>query len=180
MEFLTKSQLRSERNSIENRLQKSVIIEAHSRNYSIVKTSVFLSHKHDDFDVLKDVMAVMEDANATLYIDWLDNNMPSHTSGQTAASLKTKIKACKKFVFIASQKAIDSKWCNWELGLGDADKFPNNIAIFVVKEDNGNWTGNEYLSIYPAIGRKYRSFEGDYQVQFPDGRIIDLNRWLDA
>ena len=40
--------------------------------------------------------------------------------------LKEKIEIADKFILLATEKAINSKWCNWELGLGDAAKYMKN------------------------------------------------------
>jgi len=108
----------------------------------------------------------------------MDVDMPKQTNGETATRLKKKIVDCKKFILLATEGAIQSKWCNWELGLGDAAKYIKNIALLVVKDDNKNWPGNEYLQIYPAIGKRYSFSTNYYDVQFPDGSTIELEKWL--
>lgn len=38
---------------------------------------------------------------------------------------------------MATNGAVESKWCNWELGYGDAQKFDtDNIALFPIKPEN--------------------------------------------
>lgn len=49
--------------------------------------------------------------------------MPARTCGRTAENIKEKIKKYDKFILVATEGAIASKWCNWELGFGDAQKF---------------------------------------------------------
>jgi hypothetical protein len=106
--------------------------------------------------------------------------MPKQTSGVTADKLKKKIKENKKFILLATEKAIASKWCNWELGFGDAHKYINHIALLVIKDDNTNWTGSEYLQIYPVIGKKYSWSDDYYEVEFPDKKTVDLKTWLNS
>lgn len=89
--------------------------------------------------------------NVNVYVDWLDDDMPTNTSGKTASRIKSKIKENKEFIFLATEGAINSKWCNWELGIGDTHKYINHIALLPVKEDHKGYTGNEYLQIYPTI-----------------------------
>lgn len=65
---------------------------------------------------------------------------------------------CKKFVLLATPKALESFWCNWELGIGDVHKFKKNIAILPVKEKGKydfEYAGNEYLQIYPHIDYEF-------------------------
>lgn len=53
--------------------------------------------------------------------------MPQVTSGETAIRIKDRIDKCDKFILLATDKAVESKWCNWELGYGDAKKYPGEI-----------------------------------------------------
>lgn len=81
--------------------------------------------------------------------------MPRITSGDTATRIKQRINACDKFMLLATTKAIASKWCNWELGFGDASKFQaDGIAIFPIRlqsERVDGFRGNEYMDIYPSV-----------------------------
>ena len=110
---------------------------------------------------------VVESQNAYVYVDWADPTMQHPTNRSTAEKLKEKIKRYDKFVFIASDAALDSKWCNWEIGFGDAHKFEQDkIAIFPIKQDNRQWSGNEYLQLYPSI----EYFDGT--TTYKNGEII--------
>ena len=80
--------------------------------------------------------------------------MPKITSAQTALNIRERIKGCDKFILLATNGAIESKWCNWELGYGDAQKFKKHIALFQMKPENTSdsaYKGSEYMSIYPYI-----------------------------
>lgn len=128
--------------------------------------TVFISHKHDDLEDLKGIIGFLEDTyNVKCYIDSRDKSMPSVTSGETATKLKTRIKQCDKFILLASNNAIESKWCNWELGYGDANKFKDNIALFPFKRSSETYKGNEYMAIYPHI------------VKFEDSAYIS-GKWV--
>lgn len=147
-----------------SRLQKSYINESLNKTKTFsattaydTKTTVFLSHKHKDLEELEEatgVIELLEDLGVKVYIDSMDNKMPEQTSGETASRIKDVIKYCNKFILLATEKAIESYWCNWELGIGDVHKFERNIAILPVKEKgqyNHQYKGNEYLQIYPHI-----------------------------
>lgn len=125
-----------------------------SRHFSVTNRhlSVFLSHKHNELEYLERVRYVLESLNASVYVDWADPSMQHSTDRRTAETLKEKIKRYDKFVFVASDTAINSKWCNWEIGYGDAQKYEQDkIAIFPIKQDDREWKGNEYLRLYPSI-----------------------------
>lgn len=77
--------------------------------------------------------------------------MPKVTSSQTATNIKERITRCDKFILLATNGAIESKWCNWELGFRDARKFEKNIALLPMKPTGSTYKGTEYMSIYPCI-----------------------------
>lgn len=119
------------------------------------KTTVFVSHKHDELQELKGVLGFLQTQyGVKAYIDSQDPSMPKITSETTAANLKERIRRCDKFILLATNAAIDSKWCNWELGYGDAQKFRDHIALFPLKPRGSYdslYRGAEYLSLYPYI-----------------------------
>lgn len=190
MNFLSESEivsLQRSRNSAYLTLNESL------RNYSseskAYKTTVFLSHKHDEKDKLEGAIAFLRNFGISIYVDWLDEGMPKTTSGETAEKLKLRIRHNDKFILLATEAAIESKWCNWELGLGDAAKFLDNIALLPVKKDFRDFSGSEYLQIYPYIINLERAEyvkgqlkgRGAYVV-FPEkngsNRIMTLTEWL--
>jgi hypothetical protein len=157
-----------------SRISKAVLAESlnEARKFNATsiyraKTTVFLSHKHDDLQDEKEVRGViefLEDMGIKVYVDSMDNRMPKETSGETAKRIKEIIKFCDKFILLATDKAIESYWCNWELGIGDVHKYINNIAILPIKNEEQydfQYKGNEYLSIYPRID--YEDGTGRYE-----------------
>lgn len=144
-----------------NIVQESVVNESlkEVRTFSAktaytTKPTVFLSHKHDDLKDLKGVMGLLRDQGVKVYIDSMDNKMPAQTTGETAERIKDVIKYCDKFILLATEKAIESYWCNWELGIGDVHKYVRHIAIVPIKESGEadyKYKGNEYMQIYPSI-----------------------------
>lgn len=137
---------------------REAITESHIPGYTGFMTfsakvpTVFISHKHDDLEDLKGIIGFLEDEySVKCYIDSRDKSMPNITSGETAIKLKNRIKQCDKFILLASNNAIDSKWCNWELGYGDANKFKDNIALFPFRRYGETYKGKEYMEIYPHI-----------------------------
>lgn len=159
--------------------------------FSEAKTTVFISHKHDDLDDLKGVLGFLEQTyNIKVYIDSQDPSMPRITSAETAENIKQRIRLCQKFILLATNNAIESKWCNWELGYGDAHRYKDNIALFPMKPSGAydfQYKGSEYLQIYPYItysdGWKISSngtcISKDCYVVQPDKNIyIPLEKWF--
>ena len=72
------------------------------------KTTVFISHKHDDLDETKGLIGLLERKyNIKAYIDSLDKSMPKKTSGETASKIKQRINRCNKFILLATNGAED-------------------------------------------------------------------------
>lgn len=130
-------------------------IVKHSQYGVAAETTVFISHKHDELEDLKGVLGFLQQTyGVKVYIDSRDPKMPQTTSAETAINIKHRIEQCDKFILIATNAAIESKWCNWELGYGDAQKFKNNIALFSMKPEGSydrDYKGSEYMKIYPYI-----------------------------
>ena len=157
------------------------------------KTTVFISHKHDELDLeeLKGVIGMLEkDYNVVPYIDSMDNKMPEYTCAETAKRIKQVIESCNKFILLATNSAIESYWCNWEVGIGDVHKYKNNIAILPMQDVGKSYKGNEYLRLYSSIEHhdgttRYSDTNNfvtrGYYVRQPkeDGNIITpLQTWL--
>jgi len=146
MAIITKSQLSSRASNL-HESQRTKYFSASS-----AETSIFLSHKHSDKKEVKDAKDLLKNIGVEVYVDWLDPEMPETTRGETAIKIKEKIQENDKFILLATNEAVSSKWCNWELGHGDSQKLKKDkIALFPLKEYNRAWTGTEYLQIYPVI-----------------------------
>lgn len=176
--LLSKEQLKSVRNETRFFSVLNESENARKRGAYSYEVSVFLSHKHSDRPILENVITMLKGLGVNVYVDWIDEGMPSITSGYTASRIKQKIRECKKFILLATEDAIASKWCNWELGYGDAQKFPNNIAVMPITEKRGDiFSGNEYLQIYPVIKTDYEYILTGCYVEHGDNRI-SLAEWL--
>ncbi|WP_433630417.1 toll/interleukin-1 receptor domain-containing protein [Chryseobacterium cucumeris] len=142
------------------------------------ETSVFLSHKHDEKEVIQQTITLLNKLGIEVYVDWMDSGIPKETNGYTATRIKEKIRDNHKFILLATEAAINSKWCNWELGYGDAFKFHKNIAIMpITNQQDNKFSGSEYLQIYPVITSEYLYTTGTYHVEY-NGTITRLEDWL--
>ncbi len=151
MSFITETQLSNYRTRTKTFSKDNIVNLNESYSRDKTKPMVFLSHKHDEFSILQDVIAFLKDEGVDVYVDWLDESMPAYTNSETAVRLKQKIRTADKFILVATSNAIDSKWCNWKLGLGDAAKYIEHIAILPVDRNYQSFNGAEYLKIYPRI-----------------------------
>lgn len=178
MSIISKSRLTGYRNSTRS-YSKSIneSLKEFKAESKYSKVTIFLSHKHNEAEELDGAISFLKKFDVEVYVDWLDEGMPRATSGKTASRIKQKIKENKKFIFLATEGAISSKWCNWELGHGDAQKYIEHIAIFPVKNNYSDFSGAEYFQIYPYIYES-DSIPNSFYVKYPDDELKSLNSWL--
>jgi hypothetical protein len=190
MSFISETQLANYRSRTKTFSKSDVVVLNESTSRDKTKPMVFLSHKHDEVNILQDVIAFINEECIEIYVDWMDEEMPAYTNAKTALRLKEKIKVSNKFILVATPNAINSKWCNWELGLGDAAKYIEHIALFPINRTSQSFSGAEYLKIYPYIeyengNGKYlsgSSISSGYYVKTPldngNLRLTPLKEWL--
>jgi hypothetical protein len=190
MSYITESQLANYRSRTKTFSKNDVVTLNESSSRDKTKPTIFLSHKHEELTILQDVIAFLNAEGVEIYVDWMDEDMPAYTNAKTALRLKEKIKVSNKFILVATPNAINSKWCNWELGLGDAAKYIEHIALFPINRTTQNFSGTEYLRIYPYI--EYENGNGKYlnDLTIPKGyyvktplengniRLTSLKDWL--
>lgn len=171
--YLTYEQLRNPSNFYEQRHDLQQVLK---HNYSETIT-VFLSHRHtENAELLNQVRGFFASLGAKLYIDWMDKDMPEVTSGETAAKLKVRIKASKKFIVLATPDSIQSIWIPWEIGLADQIKGLSHIAILPIIHDDGTWKNREYYQLYNRI----ENLNGTWSVIQPGfySTGTPLEKWL--
>lgn len=115
--------------------------------------SVFLSHSHEDRDLVEPVANFIASMGISLYVDWLDPKMPSITSAETAERIKTMIVENHRFLVLASERSLESRWVPWELGYADGEKKFEDIAILPIQEYNYKGAPNEYVQVYQEVAR---------------------------
>ena len=179
MSFLTRSELLgySARSTQQN---FSAIRESQSRKEAPLKqagriSSLFLSHSHQDKDLVVPAVAFLKSLGVDVYVDWLDGEMPPKVSGETAKKLKSKIKEHDKFIVLVTENSKDSHWVPWELGVADGEKGIAKIATFPIRNDTRDFVGNEYFSIYPRV----EAYKDDWIVWIADPpNLRYLREWL--
>ena len=90
------------------------------------------------------------DIGISVYIDWLDEEMPASPSRRTAKRLKSKIRESDFFLFLATKNSRRSRWCPWEIGYADGVKRIDEIFMAPFEDDEGDH-GSEYLQLYRRI-----------------------------
>lgn len=117
------------------------------------KFDVFLSHSSGEPEkLLLGVIELFKEHGLSVYVDRYDDPQltPDSVSPETAAILRTRMKACKSLLYIHSQHSGKSRWMPWELGFFDALK--GKIGILpVVNASSQEYKGEEYLGLYPYV-----------------------------
>jgi hypothetical protein len=179
MPYLTRTQLRAVGSSLEAQRKESLY---RRHKISPDAASVFLSHSHQDRETVQAAITLLASQGVYVYVDWMDQTMPAVTSPETALALKKRIVQCDKFVLLASEKALESRWVPWELGFADGTGGLSQIALIPFKDSGTDWSRSEYLGLYPWIEPLtglYSSTVTDYVVRYPDGRpLVTLASWL--
>jgi hypothetical protein len=145
-------------------------------------TVIFLSHSHLDKTIVSKISLLFDKLNTELYVDWLDKTLPETTNKITADSIKNKIRECNHFLFLATYHGLRSKWCNWEIGIADILKSEDKLAILPVESKSGNWSGNEYLQLYPEMVIESENLDSltlnNIRIKKTDGESISFEQWL--
>ncbi len=105
----------------------------------------------------------------------MDGEMPARTSAETAHKIKAKIREHDKFIILVTENSKDSRWVPWELGIADGEKGIPRIASFPIRNDDKEFDGNEYFSIYPRI---YQVSNIWYVWLAEPPTIKPLSQWL--
>jgi len=113
--------------------------------------TVFLSHSHKDKELAKGFQKLLALYEIYVYIDWQDSTLPDTPNRETADRIKEKIRNLDLFILLATNNALSSRWCPWEIGVADSAKDYESILILPIVDDNGEFKGNEYLQLYRRI-----------------------------
>lgn len=113
--------------------------------------SVFLSHSHADRDIVEPAANFLASLGVIVYVDWMDPEMPAVTNPDTARRIREMIKLNRRFLVLATQRSLESRWVPWELGYADGEKKFSDIAILPVSESVYQTAPNEYIQVYQRI-----------------------------
>ncbi len=175
MSYLTFDQL-----SEQTFLKAEVVNESKGISATYDKT-IFLSYRRKDKIWVKPIVDFLQNLGVSIYIDYVDDELPDKPNSETAAILRQRIKDSDKFILLATPNSKESKWIPWELGLGDGFDGYDNVLILPLTNYSHSWAEQEYYEIYGYI-KEANSKSGTYRnwaVFYPDGRAIWLETWLE-
>lgn len=121
---------------------------------------IFLSHSHEDVEVIAGVVTLLEREGLKVYVYWAEDAQPDRVTTETAARLRSRMTHCEALIYASSKASPTSKWMPWELGYFDGYR-PGHVAILpLVASAAASFPGQEYLALYPYVE----------QISWTDGR----------
>lgn len=128
-------------------------LKSRTATYSATLKDTFLSHSSKDADLLPAVIKLLENHGAHVYCDMGDARLPENPTPETAAILKHQISRSDRLVVFVTTNTKDSRWVPWELGVGDVELLPDNVALLPVAQNTWekSWAQQEYLGLYRHI-----------------------------
>lgn len=144
--------------------------------------SIFLCHSHLDKTIVEKITLLFKKVDYEIYVDWMDEGLPKVTDKNTARLIRDKIGNCSRFLFLATSRALTSKWCDWELGIAYSLKEEKHIAMLPIYSQNGNWKGSEYLGLYPEMEIDSIDLneidERNVRIRYSKSKTVLLETWL--
>ena len=145
---------------------------------------LFLSHSYLDRSMVYTIVDLFNDAGYSVYVDWMVDvqlNRNNITS-DTAKTLRERMDTCHGLAYISTANISTSKWCPWELGYMDGKKSGRCAILPVLESETAEFSGREYLGIYPYIDYARTENNGKYQFWVHDPsnkkKYASLNEWL--
>ncbi|MCB9978574.1 MAG: toll/interleukin-1 receptor domain-containing protein [Rhodospirillales bacterium] len=177
MKFFTLNDIRRTAASSVTSFQSAErILKESARAHTSAKTyDIFLSHSFSDAELVLGVKKALEQEGYTVYVDWVDDPHldRSNVTKETAQHIKNRMHTCKGLVYATSKNSKHSKWMPWELGYFDGHK-PGQVSILpLVDSETDDFKGQEYLSLYPVLGKNNPSYLTSYPprgLQIYDGQ----------
>ena len=158
--------------------RKGTLAEIYKRTArAAASATVFLSHSHEDRDIVEPTVNFLASLGVAVYVDWLDPGMPSVTNADTARRIREMIRLNRRFLLLATERSLGSRWVPWELGIADGIKRPIDLAVLPVAESAYRNAPNEYIHVYPRIER---ADNGDWYI-FDAGQSrssLTVKAWL--
>lgn len=147
---------------------------------------IFISHSFLDKEMIYSLALLFKKDGFSVYIDWVQDSYldRSHVTLKTAELVKDRIKQCKSLAYIATENVSKSKWCPWELGIGDGIHKGKACILPVLEDDEERFKGQEYLGLYPYIDYAATSISSTKHFWITDPqnehKYIYLKDWLNG
>ena len=101
---------------------------------------------------------MFEQIGLSVYVDWIEDSQldRSNVNIHSAKLLRNRMNNCASLIYITSESAEKSVWMPWELGYMDART--HRVAVAPILDEESDFHGREYLSLYPYLDLTSNSF----------------------
>lgn len=158
-------------------MNESARSESTSREFDI-----FLSHAYMDANLIIGLKADIEEMGYSVYVDWIQDSQldRNKVDKATADLLRSRMKQCKSLFFATSDNSSLSKWMPWECGYFDGVKGRVAICPIVMQGTKSEYTGQEYLGLYPYIQKDKPDGETSFTLWVHETRTkyMIYSAWL--
>ena len=116
---------------------------------------VFLSHSHQDAELVLGAAKLLEERSLKVYVDWVVDRDRSNTATTPAHArmVRARMRQCRSLLYLCTDNSMGSKWTPWELGYFDA--FRGTVAILpLLDTGNAAFSGAEYLGSGLTMGAR--------------------------
>lgn len=160
---------------------QALLLERMVAQVRVEKHDIFMSHAFDDKELILGAVLIIEDMGYSVYLDWRDDPKldRKQITATTAAVLRERMKNSRCLFYATTESASSSKWMPWELGYKDGDNTRAAILPFS-DEVTSNFTGQEYLGIYPYVSEALGTQSGKRKLWIHRSPTIyvSFDEWL--
>lgn len=178
MKFYTKDYLLSKAPKGLNGTRKfsSVINEHKYRSHF----DIFLSHSYKDKKYIEGLFLELTEKGYSVYVDWIiDPHLQrGNVTKTTVNQIRKRMKQSTSLIYATSENASTSKWMSWELGFMDGDTSGKCAILPITDYEHSTFKGQEFLSVYPHIGKGTRLYENDLDVELGLNGTQAMKSWM--
>jgi hypothetical protein len=173
MAFLTKEQVRNaarrKTGAMNFSLESARVLNEHMEGVRYRNSyDIFLSHAHEDADIMLGIVEILKGMNYSVYVDWLEDRQLDRTKVTPAHAdlLRKRMQQSKFLLYVTTSNSPSSKWMPWELGYFDGRK-PDKVGVLPVLDySHSSFIGQEFIGLYPTVEYSELSNYGQLQRKF--------------
>ena len=113
---------------------------------------IFLSHSHEDSDIILGVVEILKLLGYATYVDWIEDRHldRSKVTPAHADLLRKRMKQSSFMLYVTTSNSTSSKWMPWELGYFDGYK-PDKVGVLPILDPGVGFAGQEFIGLYPTV-----------------------------
>ncbi len=156
MAYLTKTFVRSMARDKAGTVEFAAANRQLNEHVSSVSTrqsfDIFLSHSHEDSDIILGVVEILKLLGYVTYVDWIEDRHldRSKVTPAHADLLRKRMKQSSFLLYVTTANSVSSKWMPWELGYFDGFK-PGKVGVLPILDPGVDFAGQEFIGLYPTV-----------------------------